>query len=69
MIRTLFIFKVLAVGFTTAREVNKCPENVQTLPTFDSNRVSQYFLMSHPLFCKHSYHISIVSRKLVLSCS
>ena len=50
MIRTLFIFKVLAVGFATAREVNKCPENVQTLPTFDSNRVSQYFLMSHPLF-------------------
>ena len=69
MIRTLFIFKVLAVGFTTAREVNKCPENVQTLPTFDSNRVSQYFLMSHPLFLLTFNHISIVSRKLVLSCS
>ena len=39
MIGTLIACTVLAVSLSTGREVNKCPENVQTLPTFDSNRV------------------------------
>ena len=41
MIHTLIAFTVLAAVFAAAREVNKCPENVQTLPTFDADRVSQ----------------------------
>ena len=42
MIRATILFTVLAVAFARPKEVDKCPENVQTLPTFDSDKVSWF---------------------------